>query len=111
MLNRRSFVIYIYNMARYGRLTAEEINKAEKARDDRLRSRKKGFSKMHERDEGQALLNNGVTMHWPVVEFDAPDKGIHVYPRRVPEGMFVLEFDGQSYLFDAEEFRRYLRWA
>lgn len=96
---------------RVGNLTHEEILKAEKAKDDRIRSRNKGFSKMHERDAGEARLGNGVLMYWPVPDPEAPDKGIHVYPRRVPEGKFVLKLGDESYLFDAEEFRRHLRWV
>ncbi len=110
MVNGHFFAIYIYNMRR-GKLTSDEVLKAERARDDRLRSRKKGFSKMHERDAGMAVLDNGVVMHWPVVEPEFPDKGIHTYPRRIPEGTFVLEIEGQNYLFNAEEFRKCLRWV
>lgn len=96
---------------RVGKLTHEEILKAEKAKDDRIQSRNKGFSKMRERDAGEARLDNGVLMYWPVPEYEAPDTGIHVYPRRVPEGKFVLELGDESYLFDAEEFRKWLRWV
>lgn len=96
---------------RASKLSIDEIVKAEKAKDDRQRSRAKGFSKMHERDEGMVRLSNGVLMMWPVPEPEYPDKGAHVYPRRVPEGMFVLKLGDESYLFDAEEFRRSLRWV
>jgi hypothetical protein len=118
VLNGRSFAIYIYNIKRrgdsnlrHGKLSADEVLRAEKARDDRIRSRNKGFAKMHERDEGMALLNNGVLMLWPVVEPEASDKGVHVYPRRVPEGKFVLKIGEETRLFDAEEFRSFLRWV
>jgi hypothetical protein len=96
---------------RVGKLTHDEILKAEIAKDNRIQSRKKGFSKMYERDEGMVKFSNGVLMLWPVPEMEAPDKGIHVYPRRVPEGKFVLKLGDESYLFDAEEFRKCLRWV
>jgi hypothetical protein len=107
------FALYSQRMRR-GSLSHEEIIKAEKAKDDRQRSRAKGFSKMHERDEGMALLSNGARMLWPVPEVwsERSTEGIQTANReRVPEGMFVLKIGNESRLFDAEEFRKCLRWV
>lgn len=96
MVKRASFAIYIHNMRR-SKLTEDEILKAEKAKDDRQHSRAKGFSKMKERDAGVAQLSNGMYMLWPP---------------RAPEGKFVLKRPcEQGEIFDAEEFRRNLRWV
>jgi hypothetical protein len=96
---------------RTSKLSIDEIVESEKAKDNRQRSRAKGFSKMHERDAGMVRLSNGVLMMWPVPEPEFPDKGIHVYPRRMEEGTFVLKLGNKTYLFDADEFRKSLRWV
>lgn len=118
MVNGRLFVIHIYNM-RHGNTSAEDIMKAEMAKDQRRQNRAKGYAKMHERDKGSATFNNGVIMLWPVPMTETKGKfkvgketvEICTYPEEVPEGKFVLRVDGESYLFDAEEFRRCLRWV
>lgn len=117
MLIRRRFAIYIYNM-RHSKLTAEEILKAEQAADDRRRSRAKGYKKMRERDAGGARLSNGVIIEWgrdnQVWETETSDgKPITVVlaGSGIPEGMFRLTVGREVRLFNAEEFRRHLRWV
>lgn len=107
----------MYNM-RYSKLNAEEILKVEQAVDNRRRSRNKGYSKMKERDAGVAVLNNGAVLMWPsppgVSEWVHPDtkeKITITMFSRAPEGMFRLKMGQEERLFDAEEFRRHLRWV
>jgi len=98
---------------RRANLSAEEILKAEKAVDDRRNSRKRGYSKMHERDAGFAHLSNGVDMLWPVPEIWSEEVGgiSTLNVSKVPEGYFVLKLGEKTWLFNTEEFRRHLRWA
>lgn len=90
---------------RKSKLTAAEIQAAEKAVEERKQSRKSGFDKMKERDLGHARLHDynrseEVWMHWG---FD--------------DTLFRLEIKGGKnhpaleLVFDAEEFRRSLRWV
>lgn len=101
-------------------LTFEEIQTAEKAADDRRKSRKTGFEKMIERDESMHRLSNGVVMLWHVNRdlmypyisgTDSEGQEYKVYQPTVPEDSFGLSIDGKVYLFNLEEFRRSLRWA
>jgi hypothetical protein len=104
---------------RRSKLTDADVLKAEQAKDDRKHSRLKGFAKMRERDAGRVRLSNGVFMLWPVpddgatgeIELDRCTVEVTTYPPSVPEGKFILELDGRKWLFDAEEFRRHLRWV
>lgn len=91
--------------------SAEEIIKAEKAKDDRQRSRSNGYSMMHQRDVGISWFSNGVGFRWKTVrDNDELEEGeFRMAPP--PEGKFVLVVRGESILFDAEEFRRQLRWV
>jgi hypothetical protein len=97
---------------RHQKTSAEEILKAEKAVDDRRRSRSNGFEKMSERDAGHAKLHNynggEVRMLWHIPK-DRREDGL-VYSG-IPDGMFGLELNDQLLVFDAEEFRRQLRWV
>lgn len=98
---------------RSSKLSAEEILKAEKAKDDRKRSRGRGFSKMRERDSGHALLSNGAWISWNIPgEWSDEVNGISTFTgNNVPPGMFLLQIGNEKKLFDAEEFRKWLRWA
>lgn len=103
MFKGRSFAIYIYNM-RHPKITTEEILEAEKSKDDRQRSRVKGFDKMKERDAGFGRLR------------DYQGKAQEIYLLWGYEGKFKLDirlYGGETVelVLDAEEFRRYLRWA
>lgn len=101
-------VLYIYdNMKTDRKLSRDEILAIEKAKDERQRNRRKGFSMMTVRDKGWARLSNGTAMLW---HSEAPLKPGEVR-RNIPEGSFVLVMGGEERLFDAEEFRRWLRWA
>lgn len=90
-----------------------EILKAEKAKDDRKRSRSRGFSKMAERDKGWQRLKNGALVRWHVPtewseDMELPNGSvIQVKDATVPPETF--EIDGK--IFNAEELRRWLRWA
>jgi hypothetical protein len=94
------------------KLTAEEIFKAEKAKDDRVESRKRGFSKMEERDASYRKLRNykggEVVMQWHIPD-ERREEGIAY--SGVPEGMFILKSEKETLVFDAEEFRKALRWV
>lgn len=96
---------------RKGKLSFSEIEAAEKAKDQRTQTHRKGFAKMKERDSGWSRFNNGTIMRWPTVEDKHELEEGETRMSPVPEGCFVLIINGQSALFDAEEFRRALRWA
>lgn len=107
---------------RHANLTADDIQAAEKAADDRRRSRDQGFAKMHERDQAVQLLSNGATMIWHVDKEankrtawlereEGKDVEITTYPPHIPSDSFGLKLDGKLYIFNLEEFRRWLRWA
>lgn len=107
---------------RQSRLTFEEIQAAEQASEKRRQSRNQGFRKMHDRDRAHQKLSNGITMLWHVdrelnkdeshiVREDGTVVDITVYPQDVPEECFGLVIDGKRYLFDLDEFRKWLRWA
>ncbi len=109
-------------MPRHTKLTQEEILEAEKASDNRHHSRNQGYAKMHERDKAVQLLSNGATMVWHVpkelnksesrfLRDDGTVENITVYPPEIPEDCFGLIIDGKRYLFDLDEFRKWLRWA
>lgn len=95
---------------RKGKLTSDEVLAAEKAKDDRVQSRKQGFKKMEERDAGIAILREyyhggRVRMRWDID--NNPNHANH----------FMLEIPGGrdertvAIVLDAEEFRKSLRWV
>lgn len=101
------FALYSQHMRR-GNLSHEEIIKAEKAKDDRQRSRAKGFSKMRERDAGWGKLRDyargsGVIMLWG---FDHHADNSGVFKLVIDDGTREIEV-----VLNAEEIRRYLRWV
>lgn len=74
---------------------------------ERTERRKGGFEYMGVRDRGWGKLRNGVIIHWHT---DAPlEEGVS--RKRIPDNHFLLTDQGKSTLFDAEEFRQWLRWA
>lgn len=83
-----------------------EQEQAEIAAAERKDQRKSGFELMHVRDRGWGTMSNGVTMLWHVDEEKRP----MVYDY-VPDNHFALVVEGKKYLFDGEEFRRWLRWV
>lgn len=95
------------------KLTTDEIIEAEKAKSDRVESRKRGHAKMKERDQGWVRLSNGVLMEWSIPGgWSEEIGGISVsIGNHIPEGNFLLKMGKETKLFDAEEFRRWLRWV
>lgn len=99
----------------------DEILAAEKASDDRKRSRMQGFNKMHERDQAVQVLSNGVTMLWHVPKhlnaavgtynINGEEVEITTYPPNIPEDSFALVMGSKKYVFNLEEFKTWLRWA
>lgn len=95
----------------------DDIMKAEQAADARRQNRAGGFSLMKDRDSGSHRLSNGVMMYWhiprpeeiPTQSYDGVEIG--VWPGSPPPGHFALEIDGKKVVFDAEDFRHWLRWA
>lgn len=92
---------------RNSKITAQEVEAAEIAADERRRSRNNGFSLMSVRDRGWTRLNNGVVMLWPTDREPMPGEAI----TSVPKGKFVLVINGKSHLFDADDFQKSLRWV
>lgn len=88
-------------------MTSDEILAIEKAADDRRQNRRNGFELMDIRDQGWHRLSNGVTISWHTPK---PTGDNYIW-RYIPEGTFELQVNGEKILFDAEEFRRWLRWA
>lgn len=81
------------------------------AADERRRTRKMGFDKMHERDQAWRRLSNGTTMLWHVPKDRHPIGLLGPVMPNVPEDKFALVINGKEILFDTEEFRKWLRWA
>lgn len=94
-------------MARTSRLTAAEIEAAEKAADERRRSRSSGFSLMHDRDKGWHWLSNGALLQWHTDRQPLEGEGI----TKVEPGKFLLTINGKTVEFDVDEFQKWLRWA
>lgn len=97
---------------RRAKLDADEIIAAEKAKDERQQSRKRGFSKMRERDASHARIRNlagqDVIMQWNIPD-ENRDEGVAYL--NIPDGLFALKVGKETAVFDAEEFRRSLRWV
>ena len=89
------------------KLTPEEIQEAEQLADKRRYHRGQGFKLMSVRDRGWQELSNGAYIEWPT---DAPLKD-YVPRRYIPAGHFVLTLGKESALFDADDFRKFLRWV
>ena len=82
---------------------AAQIEAEELGQNNRRISRAKGFAKMNERDRGWGRLNelggNDVIMVWGVRDDLAT------------ANLFKLIVDKKELILDAEEIRKYLRWA
>jgi hypothetical protein len=92
--------------------TPEEIEAIERAADNRRISRNNGFSLMSVRDRGWVTISEmrtgEVNLFWHI---DRPlvDGEVRV---NVPPGMIRIDMGGDKWLlFDAEELRKFLRWA
>lgn len=81
--------------------TADEIEAAEKAKDERTQSRRRGFDKMKERDQNYAFIRDYNTSSPILVRWGE-------YP-----GKFIIGAKNRQkdLVFDAEELRKWLRWA
>lgn len=89
------------------KLVVDEIQAAEKAKSDRESGRRDGFSMMKVRDLGWNWFSNGALIEWNT----ARPLGDGEARTCVPKGSFILTIDGKKTLFDAEEFRKSLRWV
>lgn len=98
------------------KITAEEIEATEVAAEARKQNRNQGFSMMSVRDQGYTKIRDlngrGVALLWPTAREALEGEAF----RRIPEGAFVMEFRGESgkmenLVFDAEELKKWLRWA
>lgn len=87
-------------------MNKRDAEKAELAEAERRERRAVGFDLMHVRDQGGARLSNGAIMEWHV---DNPEP--YKPYRNVPAGYFVLTINGEHALFNAEEFKEFLRWV
>ena len=84
-----------------------EQEKSEIQAAERQGKRKGAFKIMQDRDRGWAELSNGAHILW---HRERPkDEGVVWTP--VPDGCFALDINGKRTLFDAEEFRKHLRWV
>lgn len=105
--------LFIFTTMRHAKTDVEEIVNAEKAKDARQHSRKNGYSMMDLRDAPFARLHNyngnkDVIMEWHVPK-EQREEGLGY--SGVPDGMFTLKIGKELAVFDAEEFRRQLRWV
>lgn len=87
--------------------SAAEIEELELAENNRRQTRKSGFSLMSVRDRGWIKLNNGVVLEWPV-DRELLDGEVRSF---IPKGYFGMVTGDKKIIFDAEEFKKYLRWA
>lgn len=89
-------------------LTSAEIEEAEKAKEER----KGGFRLMAVRDRGFAELSDGTRVRWHtdrpwIDQFMYGDTMVEIRDNTVPEGKFMIN----DQVYDAEELRKFLRWA
>ena len=103
-------------MARKSNLSADDISAQDEMKSyQQKEQRKAGFSLMSVRDSGVGRTKFA-TVFWhtdnPPTQYIETGRGVmEVTAGTVPEGKFGIEFDGKTVLFDAEELRKYLRWA
>ncbi len=95
---------------RLGTHTSDEMFAAEKAADDRRKSRQTGFTKMLERDSVMHRLSDGTIMMWSVDPKMVKTPPGGTWPN-IPEDKFVLVIDGKEHYFNTDEFKKWLRWA
>lgn len=104
-------------MPRKSKLTAEEIEAADMAADDKRYHRGNGFSLMSIRDRGWTNIidkagSREVAFLWHTNRQGADGEAV----RFIPPGQFVLEFRNkqgkpETLAFDAEDFQKWLRWV
>lgn len=96
-------------MAIQSSVSSEEIEQIEEA--TQKSNRKSGFALMSVRDRGWAYIQsiNGqrIRTHWHV---DREPEEYEVM-RNVPPGHFLMVTDDAEILVDAEQLRKWLRWA
>lgn len=91
--------------------SAQAITEMEEAKQKETRST--GFALMGTRDSGRARLSNGVIVRWhtetPPGYTVVSDKHgeMEITENTVPPGTFLIN----GVLFDADELRKWLRWA
>lgn len=103
-------------MARTAKMSGEEILNIERQVEERRQNRANGYKLMSVRDRGWTRLSNGVRVHWNHIPWGVPTEvegtSIEVVNHPiVPDGEFGIEVDGKVIRFDAEELRKFLRWA
>lgn len=90
-------------------LSAQEIAELDEMK--RKQTRQSGLSLMPIRDRGQAPLKNyaggKVTAYWNTHR-ELQDGEAR---REVPDGMFLIDANGTTLAFNAEELKGLLRWA
>lgn len=92
----------------------QEIAELDETRKKEARS--SGLKLMPVRDRGMARLSNGITVRWhtstpPKVMYETKHGDITVIDPNVTDGDFVIEHEHGRLIFNAEELRKYLRWA
>lgn len=96
-------------MARKSKLSAQEIAELDETKTREVRNL--GLKMMPIRDIGSAQLSNGKVVRWhgkpTPIDYETPHGAMTITEGHVPSGTF--EVDGT--LYNAEELRKYLRWA
>lgn len=80
---------------------------------NRQQTRKGGLDLIPVRDRGVAKLSNGATVYWhhPKRETEEVNGVSMVITAKVPDNHFGIVVDDKMITFNAEELRKYLRWA
>jgi len=92
-------------------LSAAEIADMDDSK--RREDRNRGLKAIPIRDRGYQKLSNGVGFYWhhPKRESEEVNGITTIATPKVPDNHFGVEIDGKMTVFDAEEFRKWLRWA
>lgn len=92
--------------------SAQQITEMEEAKQKETRNT--GFALMGTRDSGVAKLDNGVVVRWPtgrtkwrVQGHTSGGQEVEVGEHSLPAGTFMIN----GVLYDADELRKWLRWA
>jgi len=85
-------------------LTSQEVSEM-----DKMNNRKSGYALMSIKDRGFARLSNSVVVRWNAPTPWSEPSGDKLQTRRstIPDGTFEIN----GILFNAEELRKFLRWA
>lgn len=104
----------ILNSMRRSTLTAEELQTAERAAEDRRQGRTNGYSLMEIRDRGYAdvrsVAGDDMMVRWHRQRNPELREG-EVRTVNVPEGMVWLEIGDEYGLFRVDDLQKWLRWA